>query len=141
VATLGIPRVLFVQSSRVEKSYWQSPALSTEEIHRQLLLGLEQGMATQLPIVEKHPRFIPFMQDELPKHLEQTSCYIAEPGEHPGLNSMSRENNNLLAIGPEGGFIEKETALFREAGFLPLQMGKRILKVETAVTLATSAFI
>lgn len=141
VATLGIARVIFIQSSRVEKSYWQSPVLSAEEIHRQLVLGLEQGMATQLPIIEKHPRFIPFMQDELPKYHAQMSCYIADLGPHPGLRTMSPEKNNLLAIGPEGGFIEKESNLFKEAGFLPLQMGKRILKVETAVSLAASAFI
>jgi RsmE family RNA methyltransferase len=141
VATLGIQHVYFIQSNRVEKSYWQSPTLSEDEINRQLILGLEQGMATQLPIVEKHPRFIPFMQDALPKISAQAECYIAEPASHRGLRSISSGSNNLLAIGPEGGFIEKEVELFKESGFEPITMGNRILKVETAVTLAASAFL
>lgn len=140
VATLGVKTVYFIQSSRVEKSYWQSPVLQTEEIHRQLVLGLEQGAATQYPRVELHPRFIPFMQDVLPGVSENARCFIAEPGPHPQLRETPKGAHNILAIGPEGGFIDKELAFFREAGFTAVSLGDRILKVETAVTVAAAAF-
>ncbi len=35
-------------------------------------------------------------------------------------------------IGPEGGFEEKEIAAAMERGFLPVTLGKRILRTETA---------
>lgn len=35
-------------------------------------------------------------------------------------------------IGPEGGFEEEEVAMAREAGFVPVTLGKRILRTETA---------
>lgn len=35
-------------------------------------------------------------------------------------------------IGPEGGFEEREVALAREAGALPVTLGRRILRTETA---------
>ena len=38
-----------------------------------------------------------------------------------------------LAIGPEGGFIPYEIEKFIACGFTPMQMGERILSVETAV--------
>jgi RsmE family RNA methyltransferase len=38
-----------------------------------------------------------------------------------------------LAIGPEGGFISYEVEKLAEAGFEPVHLGVRILRVETAV--------
>jgi RsmE family RNA methyltransferase len=39
-----------------------------------------------------------------------------------------------LAIGPEGGWIPYEVDLLNKAGLQPVQLGDRILRVETAVT-------
>jgi 16S rRNA U1498 N3-methylase RsmE len=39
-----------------------------------------------------------------------------------------------LAIGPEGGWIPYEVEKLQEAGLQPVQLGERILRVETAVT-------
>ena len=45
----------------------------------------------------------------------------------------------VLAVGPEGGFSQKETALFKAAGFRPLLMGNTILRTETAALYGTAA--
>ncbi len=45
-----------------------------------------------------------------------------------------------LAIGPEGGFSVEEINQARRAGFIPVTLGKRVLRVETA-SLATLAII
>ena len=44
------------------------------------------------------------------------------------------EKNQSIAvfIGPEGGFAEEEIQAAREAGMLPVTLGKRILRTETA---------
>jgi 16S rRNA (uracil1498-N3)-methyltransferase len=38
----------------------------------------------------------------------------------------------ILVIGPEGGFSAEEIVLARQAGFLSVSLGKRVLRVETA---------
>ena len=35
-------------------------------------------------------------------------------------------------VGPEGGFTEGEVKLARERGFIPIKLGQRILRTETA---------
>ncbi len=45
----------------------------------------------------------------------------------------------LLIIGPEGGISESELELAREAGAVPVSLGRRILRAETAGLVAISA--
>lgn len=44
-------------------------------------------------------------------------------------------------IGPEGGFEEEEVAYAREKGFLPITLGRRILRTETAGFVLLSALM
>ena len=66
IAELGVPELHLINSYRVEKSYWQSPALSQDTVRDYLLLGLEQSRDTQVPIVHQHHAFKPFVEDHLP---------------------------------------------------------------------------
>lgn len=65
-------------------------------------------------------RVIPY---ELAKGMEQTKKIMEnlKPGE-----------DIAVFIGPEGGFEESEIALAVEAGIVPITLGKRILRTETA---------
>ncbi|MCL6470100.1 MAG: 16S rRNA (uracil(1498)-N(3))-methyltransferase, partial [Ralstonia sp.] len=45
----------------------------------------------------------------------------------------------VLLIGPEGGLSPDEEALAEAAGFLPLTLGRRILRTESAALVAVSA--
>lgn len=45
---------------------------------------------------------------------------------------IPRPSSVICLIGPEGGFSEKEVELAREAGFVPVSLGKRILRTENA---------
>jgi RsmE family RNA methyltransferase len=38
-----------------------------------------------------------------------------------------------LAIGPDGGWIDREIASFSELGFAPVSIGSAVLRVEAAV--------
>jgi 16S rRNA (uracil1498-N3)-methyltransferase len=37
-----------------------------------------------------------------------------------------------IGVGPEGGFTEEEVALAKDKGFIPVKLGQRILRTETA---------
>ncbi|HEV8290631.1 MAG TPA: RsmE family RNA methyltransferase, partial [Tepidisphaeraceae bacterium] len=43
-----------------------------------------------------------------------------------------------LLIGPEGGWTDKEMAMFREAGLTGVRMGGTILRIETAAVAAAA---
>ncbi len=132
LAVLGVKRIVLVNAARVEKSYWQTPFLAPEAITRQLILGLEQSRDTVMPEVTLKLRFKPFVEDELPALTQGTLALVAHPGAH---ESCPRQITGpvTLAIGPEGGFIPYEIGLFHAAGFRPVQLGDRILNIETAI--------
>lgn len=46
-----------------------------------------------------------------------------------------------IFIGPEGGFSEEEIALAEESGVLPVTLGKRILRTETAGMVTTALLL
>lgn len=133
VAAMGVPRLVLLNSYRVEKSFWQTPFLEPEAVREQLILGLEQARDTVLPEVIIEKRFKPFVEDRLPALAAGSLGLIGHPGPWPECPRALSEPVTL-AIGPEGGWIPYEVDKLREAGLTPVQLGERILRVETAVT-------
>lgn len=132
IASMGVARLVLVNSFRVEKSFWQTPWLEAANIREHLLLGLEQACDTVLPEVILEKRFKPFVEDRLPDLSANSLRLVAHPGEFPECPRALSEPTTL-AIGPEGGWIPYEVEMLRTAGFQPVQLGPRILRVETAV--------
>lgn len=132
-ATLGVPEIILLNSVRVEKSFWQTPFLQPEVIRENLLLGLEQARDTVLPTVRIAKRFKPFVEDQLPAIINDQLALVAHPGDYPAC-PRGIDQPLTLAIGPEGGWIPYEVDKLIEAGMQPVQLGERILRVETAVT-------
>ncbi len=133
VASMGVPKLVLLNSYRVEKSFWQTPFLEPQAIREQLLLGLEQARDTVLPEVIIEKRFKPFVEDRLPQLVAGTRGLVGHPGDYPACPRALSEPVTL-AIGPEGGWIPYEVEKLTEAGLQPVQLGDRILRVETAVS-------
>jgi len=132
VSSLGVKKIILLNCFRVEKSFWQSPFLIESSVKEQLVLGLEQARDTVLPEVLLRPLFKPFVEDELSAMIKGTLPLVA----HPTASAPCPRNLKgtvTLAIGPEGGFIPYEIEKLTACGFTPMQMGERILSVETAV--------
>jgi RsmE family RNA methyltransferase len=131
-SSMGVKKIILINSYRVEKSFWQSPVLKKENIEKQLILGLEQARDTVMPEVIARPLFKPFVEDELPAIIKKTIPLLAHPhASAPCPRGLERDA--ALAVGPEGGFIPYEVEKFTACGFLPVRMGERILSVESAV--------
>ena len=133
VAAMGVPRLVLLNSYRVEKSFWQTPFLEPGAIREQLILGLEQSRDTLLPEVIIEKRFKPFVEDRLPAIAAGTLGLVGHPGDYPACPRAVNEPVTL-AIGPEGGWIPYEVDKLQEAGLQAVQLGERILRVETAVS-------
>jgi RsmE family RNA methyltransferase len=125
--SLGVKRIVLINAWRVEKSYWKSPKLAEENLRQQSILGLEQARDTMLPSIELRRFFRDYLDDNVRDELKLVA--------HPGASAECPRNVGpvTLAIGPEGGFIEQELASLVSAGFTPVSLGPRVLRVETAV--------
>ena len=129
---MGVKQLYFINSWKVEKSFWQSPWLTDEKIRQNCIIGLEQAKDTQMPSIHIRKRFKPFVEDELPALSKNTRKLLA----HPGTDTPCPVNitgSTTLIIGPEGGFTPYEVEKLRDAEFEAVHLGERILRVETAV--------
>ncbi len=65
---------------------------------------------------------------------------MLSPDAETGLRNLPKpERPVTLLIGPEGGFSAAESAAARHARFIPLRLGSRILRTETAALAALAA--
>lgn len=144
----GVKDIHFINSYRVEKSFWQSPLLSNDKVHKQIILSLEQSKDTKLPRIHFHKRFKPFVEDQLPEIAKGKQALVAHPydakinledsddieGSDDKLAELETQPR-IIAVGPEGGFIPYEIELLQQAGFDTLGLGPRIYRVETVIPL------
>ena len=132
IAAMGVKRIVLFNTWRVEKSFWESPALADAALREQLLLGLEQGGDTVVPTVELRRRFKPFVEDDVPALIAGTRALVAHPSA-PRPCPRGLHTPVSLAVGPEGGFTPYEIELLVAHGFEPVSLGPRPLRVEHAV--------
>ena len=131
ITSMGVKRIFLINAWRVEKSYWKSPKLT--QLREQMIAGLEQARDTILPTIETRRLFRPFVEDELPSIIAGTTALVAHPyasDECP----RAVPGPITLAIGPEGGFIQKEIESLTAIGFRAVTIGERILRVETVIS-------
>ncbi|WP_419569972.1 16S rRNA (uracil(1498)-N(3))-methyltransferase [Rheinheimera sp.] len=62
-----------------------------------------------------------------------------DPWTDATIKTISGSQQIRLVIGPEGGFSDVEVAQTKLAGFLPVRLGPRVLRTETAALTAISA--
>ncbi|RMJ04545.1 16S ribosomal RNA methyltransferase RsmE [Marinobacter litoralis] len=136
-ASLGVKDIWLINSYKVEKSFWQTPWLSEENLRENLTLGLEQSKDTLMPKVHIRKLFKPFVEDELPALLSGKRALVAHPGTAIPCPTHLNEPA-ALCIGPEGGFTDYEVRKLEEAGCQSVHLGPRILRVETAVPVLVS---
>ena len=134
LASLGVGHIFVSNAWKVERGYFDTPALSPTVIRAGLLEGLRQAGDTLLPTVTIHPLLRPLLEDHLPTLPPYARRWIAhpDPASPAAPSTLATPGRTLLAIGPEGGWIPDELSLFRRHGFAPLSLGSRILRTDTA---------
>lgn len=135
LASAGIPDASFIQTARVEKSYWNSTAMQQDYITKEVISGLEQGVDTVPPRLSFYRSFRDWKEQE--GKILTCRRFVAHP-----VNAMScprdlGKEDLVVAIGPEGGFIPAEIERFGELGFECVELGSHILRVEFALSYIT----
>ena len=145
MTSLGVNKLIIVNSYRSQKSYWQSPLL--ERIDEFVFEGLQQAIDTVPLEVELKKRFKPFVEDEFPALVaekEQSDAVIAHPYASQSwktyLDGLKCKDSNketmpkILCVGAEGGWIDYEVDLLCKHGCAAVSLGERILRTETVVS-------
>ena len=136
-AELGVRKIFLINANRVEKSFFQANLLKKEKYRQFLLHGLEQAKDTLMPEVSVHKRFRPFVEDFIPTIAKTYSrMLVAHPEAGEDLKQVvgtEISGRTLLAVGPEGGWVDFEIEKFFEQSFVPVSMGRRILRTDTAI--------
>lgn len=134
LAAIGVGRIILTRAAKVERTYFETHWIQPDHYRPLLIEGLQQAGDTLLPDVEIHTRFRPLIEDQIPRDYPRAAKIAADPdGEHRFRNlSLTAADRVLLAVGPEGGWTPFEWDLLRQAGFIGLNAGHRILRTDTA---------
>lgn len=134
-AAFGVARIDLTNAWRVDKSYLASPRLADAATAYALRFGAEQGATTHVPPLAIHDRFMGLLDTRWPSATAGAPAtrLLAHPGAPP-IEQATLTWPLTIAIGPEGGWIQREIDTFVERGFTPVSIGGPILRVEAALS-------
>ncbi len=135
LAAIGVARIILTNAARVERHYFDSHVLDVGTYAPLLIEGLQQARDTWLPRVSIHRRFKVLIEDELDGLCPGSTRLVAHPGGGQSIGqALSRAGHDrvLLAVGPEGGWVEFERDLLVGHGFHLVELGPRPLRSDTA---------
>lgn len=122
--------VLKLEPKRAEKrlEHWQAIATAASA----------QSGRTIVPTVSPVMRITDFLATWKANGPDQTGL-ILDPFAQTKLSTVDLKGPITLLIGPEAGWTDDEETLARNAGFLGVQSGPRILRTETAAAAVLAA--
>ncbi len=133
--TLGVAAIDFVRTEKGQASYAQSPLWSTGEWRRHVVAGAEQAFDPRLPEVTWGKP----LGELLAKGAGAEVRIALDNYESPAALSalpITPGQSVALAIGGERGWAAAERTALRAHGFQLCHLGVRVLRVETACTVA-----
>lgn len=132
---LGVSRVVPLAADRSEKTLIAAAAKRAERWKKIVLEASQQSRRVRVPELDECRR----PEDAFSEAEEQLKLMLSERADAPRLRGVlngKAARSVSLAIGPEGGWTEKEFAAAKHAGFKQISLGGLILRTETAVIAA-----
>ena len=141
IAALGVNRVHLTGTDLGEKSYMQSNLVERGSAYQMLLDGTVQAGSTHVPELCLYKTL-----DECLKAVCDVaagdSLKLALDNVNPtarladAVHGAASDLRAIAAIGSERGWTERERKLLESKGFVRCGMGERIMRTETAATVA-----
>lgn len=135
---LGVAQIIPVQTQRsVAKLSGARADKRTDHWRNVTVAACEQSGRNTLPQLHA-PQDLGAWLNEM-RHV-QGSKFILLPGGASNLQSQATPQGRVtLLIGPEGGFTADEANVAQQAGFIPVLLGPRVLRTETAALAGIAA--
>jgi len=144
IAAVGVSHIALVNAYKVERCYFDSFLVRREhELRSALVTGLMQaGNDTRVPTVSVSKRLRVFLEDDLREIApsDSTTRIVAHPSKTGDddvsvLERLACANRNgvCLAVGPEGGWMDREISMLVREGFETASLGSRVLRTDAAV--------
>ena len=142
--TMGVEKICFFGSYKVEKSYWQSSVLQEKNLQFEIDLALEQCKDPIEPEITFCRYFKNFTEDILMPFQSENPVFVAHPAGEPSNVSAQLASGSCqkcgLVVGPEGGFTDYEVGRLQEMGLHLLSLGDRVLRTEFALAALLEIF-
>jgi RsmE family RNA methyltransferase len=98
--------------------------------------GLAQARDTRLPELTLHRSFRKLVEDDLPTGAHRLFADADESRPLPNIRDACADLGSgerlLLAIGPEGGWVDFERELLSAERFVAVSLGPRVLRTDVA---------
>ena len=132
-SALGVERISFFQAEKGELSYAKSRLWTTNEWMERIERGVEQAFASFVPTCDLHATLdqaLSAVQSEGSFKIALDNYEATQP-----LTVLGTDGSRpiVLALGPERGWSANERENLRSRNFEMRHLGKRILRMETAV--------
>jgi 16S rRNA (uracil1498-N3)-methyltransferase len=131
---LGASEIVFVHCERSGPATLGETKL--ERLRRLAVAGVKQSRRSLLPAISIAPSLSEALEGPPEAIGDEPSSLrlVADPaGALPGSRSEQGSQTIVVtAVGPPGGFSDREGGLLREAGFIPISLGCNRLTTETA---------
>lgn len=127
---LGVARIVPVMSQRSVVRLSGERADQRVQHWQQVVIGAcEQCGRNRVPPVEALIPLISFLQRPAP----DVGRWMLSPQAEQALRALEKPQGAVeLLVGPEGGLTDDEERTAVDAGFMPVRLGPRILRTETA---------
>jgi len=135
---LGVERIVPVFARRSEKGLAKAAGKRMNRWRKIALEACQQSRRARLPVLAD-----PLPLPEALAGEVGWKYFLDEVGSAPPLLNFAplehaADDAVALLVGPEGGWVDGERDLAREAGWSPVSLGPQILRAETAAIVATA---
>ena len=138
IAALGVSRVHLTGTDLGEKSYMQSNLVERGTAYQMLLDGTVQAGSTHVPelcLYKTLDECLSSIEGSAEEEYLKLALDNVNPSERLA-DALKPSARVVAAIGSERGWTERERQLLESKGYIRCGMGERIMRTETAATVA-----
>jgi 16S rRNA (uracil1498-N3)-methyltransferase len=132
---LGVNAIVPLAAARSEKALLSAAAKRAERWKKILVEASQQSRRLSVPSLGALTR----PEQSFAQQEEELKLLLSERQDAPPLRTLlegQKSSNVVIAIGPEGGWTDKEFESAAQSGFQQVSLGNLILRTETAVIAA-----
>lgn len=132
---LGVSRIVPIICKNSERKVYK-----TERGRKLIQSAAKQSLSCWWPHLDDATTFTKLLNNFADAQIPRFIAYCGDVERLPLLPRLSALNQALVLIGPEGDFTPPEVALAQTHGFIPVNLGAKRLRTETAGMAVALAF-